>query len=960
MNEINGTINQVVKKEHELTINISPANRTNIVTNTTFFTMDVETGKKTINFTSDNEPVDLSNATVMLGFEFLANKSSKIIDSEDGSVVIEDAQAGRCSVILPNHIYDYAGQVLVHVYIMYEDGYSLDCGVIVTQFEESWLDSELEEMSQFYVQRFEDLASNIKSRIAELEEKLDGVETMQGPRGETGPQGPQGERGLPGPAGVQGPQGERGSAGPVGPSANIDAHVNNQEVHLDGEERETLFGEVIPHQLNGSGTLGNTQEGKLTNRNLEGRTMVNLWSDRREDFVSINSTITLAGNRIVFIGNVTATLSNVILKPNTQYTVLLDTTLSETGAGNDIRIGAGSANNVFTTNVPNITTNGRTVIVLTTRATFEQQMGALVNSRSTSTSGNVCNISIFEGDWSHMADQLQHSPPRQLTSVADDVDELGIVTVGENLFDGELERGSIRVSDGALMSTASYVNSRSKNYIPVQGGRSIMITTPNVQLTPTTNGRPSLNVFQYDKKQNLIFVNTNGAPQSTIHRLLPETRFIKFRNASQTTHVLPFDTPIAISYDRPIDPTTPHQSTSTVIEYNENGAWKKPILHSINNGDQVLVADEITETEYIQRVQLIDADFLASMTDGAGTGVSQDGAMRRSVFVSPLINTRDRWEVVCNRLKTLHSNGEGDFATPRVRGSITTNSNLIAVTLPISVGASQSTARQYLIDNNYRFLVPLAIPRRFPIRMRSLSSFHPITNVMINSGVVQPQLNFDITQSLTGRMTLAEQEIRDLQSSGVEGPQGEQGLPGPVGPQGVQGERGAIGPQGPAGATGPAGAPGTTSWNGITDRPTTFTPSAHNHAGENITSGTVPFARLPVGTTATTMARGDHTHSAFDLANASVGSTTAGGTGWAQIGNFCIAWGRTPSFAGTTRIDFPVRFMGHVQVFTTPFSGSTSLTAVRVTSLGLDGANIAINGTTAAQQVSWLAIGQRA
>jgi len=194
----NETTTQVVKKEHELTINISPANRSNLVTNTTFFSMDVETGKKIINFTHDNEPVDLTHAKVMLGFEFVANNTSKIIDTTDGSVVIEDAQAGQCSVILPNHLYQYAGQVLVHVYIVYEDGRSLDCGVIVTEFEESWLDSELEEMSQFYVERFEDLAREIEGRMASLKEELANSEDLRGPQGERGPQG------IPGPVGPPG------------------------------------------------------------------------------------------------------------------------------------------------------------------------------------------------------------------------------------------------------------------------------------------------------------------------------------------------------------------------------------------------------------------------------------------------------------------------------------------------------------------------------------------------------------------------------------------------------------------------------------------------------------------------------------------------------------------------------------------------------------------------------------
>ena len=161
-----------VYKLHELTINISPQTRTNIITNTTFFSMDIKTGKKVINFTLDNEALDLRDATVMLGFEFVDAGTSKIIDSKDGSVVVEDALSGRCSVVLPNHLYDYSGRVYVHVYIMFDDGRSFDCGVIVTDFEESWLDSELEEMSDFYVKRFEDLIREIRNRAEEIRSEL--------------------------------------------------------------------------------------------------------------------------------------------------------------------------------------------------------------------------------------------------------------------------------------------------------------------------------------------------------------------------------------------------------------------------------------------------------------------------------------------------------------------------------------------------------------------------------------------------------------------------------------------------------------------------------------------------------------------------------------------------------------------------------------------------------------------
>lgn len=97
--------------------------------------------------------------------------------------------------------------------------------------------------------------------------------------------------------------------------------------------------------------------------------------------------------------------------------------------------------------------------------------------------------------------------------------------------------------------------------------------------------------------------------------------------------------------------------------------------------------------------------------------------------------------------------------------------------------------------------------------------------------------------------------------SGPQGPQGPAGATGAKGDKGDPGIQGVQGIQGPAGATGPAG---TTTWSGITDKPSTFAPSTHQHVAADIadftsaviaaappttnasvlTSGTLPDSRL--------------------------------------------------------------------------------------------------------------------
>lgn len=66
------------------------------------------------------------------------------------------------------------------------------------------------------------------------------------------------------------------------------------------------------------------------------------------------------------------------------------------------------------------------------------------------------------------------------------------------------------------------------------------------------------------------------------------------------------------------------------------------------------------------------------------------------------------------------------------------------------------------------------------------------------------------------------------------------------------------------------------SWSSLSGKPSTFTPSAHNHSATEITSGTVAIGRLPTGTSGSTVALGNHTHT---FASITSKPTTIGGYG---------------------------------------------------------------------------------
>lgn len=169
----------------EITLNKTAEKRSSPVpTNTEFFSYDQRVAKKTINFQFEGEPLDLSEANVILGFDFVSAGQSVLFESADGSITIEDPEAGKVNVMLPNDIYAYSGSVIIYVFVEFSNGQSLDYPAFSTGFQESWLDQDLEEMAQFYVKRFEDLrnlvleqASGIDQDLTEFENRIDQIES---------------------------------------------------------------------------------------------------------------------------------------------------------------------------------------------------------------------------------------------------------------------------------------------------------------------------------------------------------------------------------------------------------------------------------------------------------------------------------------------------------------------------------------------------------------------------------------------------------------------------------------------------------------------------------------------------------------------------------------------------------------------------------------------------------------
>lgn len=96
------------------------------------------------------------------------------------------------------------------------------------------------------------------------------------------------------------------------------------------------------------------------------------------------------------------------------------------------------------------------------------------------------------------------------------------------------------------------------------------------------------------------------------------------------------------------------------------------------------------------------------------------------------------------------------------------------------------------------------------------------TQSYVNQKIAEASLSGgEVDLSAYATIDFVEQEIEKIElTPGPQGPKGEKGDIGPQGPQGLKGDKGEVGPQGIQGPKGDKGDPGTTTWEGITNKPT--------------------------------------------------------------------------------------------------------------------------------------------
>ena len=254
-----------------------------------------------------------------------------------------------------------------------------------------------------------------------------------------------------------------------------------------------------------------------------------------------------------------------IIKPNTKYTVDLkrnDKPLTVNLGGTEVTFASGETRKTITT--PSTLTNDKLSYY---------GVGAKCNEIMLIEGEIERNIDYFTGMQSVV---MQNQMPI-------------LSTVGKNLFDGEIELGTINVNSGEAVSATTEI--RSKNFTPING-------TPFVFSRTDSTG--SLAMRYYDINKNYLGAGDGGMGTGQTSRICtPPTnaRYVKFKDMTVN-----LSQKVQIEYNT--SATTYEEHKSSILSLSE-----EIVLRSLPNG--VCDTLNVVTGEYTQRI----GDLIANGDD---------------------------------------------------------------------------------------------------------------------------------------------------------------------------------------------------------------------------------------------------------------------------------------------------------------------------------------------------------
>jgi len=168
-------------KDNEVTLIISATESTTLhKTGTTYFTFDRNVGKQIVNLkirgADGVKDVDLNDVEAIKMYYQFTDAFAKHL-SEEYTVI--DANAGKFYFMLNNDRVDYAGEVLIYIYVVMKERTatgevkSFEAGAIGTTYRESLIDADLPELEVLGWDRLDKLEAELRKHVDSIKAEMD-------------------------------------------------------------------------------------------------------------------------------------------------------------------------------------------------------------------------------------------------------------------------------------------------------------------------------------------------------------------------------------------------------------------------------------------------------------------------------------------------------------------------------------------------------------------------------------------------------------------------------------------------------------------------------------------------------------------------------------------------------------------------------------------------------------------
>ncbi|UUC40260.1 hypothetical protein NMZ80_10265 [Clostridioides difficile] len=524
-------------------------------------------------------------------------------------------------------------------------------------------------------------------------------------------------------------------------SVKIEALLKVLENKIDDIENLKEIDNIKCSTDTGEYIIENSKKGYLTNFNIEGKTLIDLWGKTSSDFSLWKATFVDGKINILTENDIRYsnffTINYTSYKPDTIYTIIVDVDKNTLPSTSGIYIHSlGEENSVFIPNLTNIAIPGGVIgkfkYTFTTISDLSDCNVVLrsVLDNETLTSGYEVSlkITILEGDYTDI--NIDYSNGLLSVGQGDTIELLSYKSDG-NLFDGEFRNGSY-IDDGSFYADNNATSN--KNFIRVDGNNKY-----SVSYDLDIVGK----IFEYDKNKKYI--------KST-----PITNNFSFTTSEDTKYINFFIGTNSIGYSSDIKFML---NTGEFKEYKPYKYDKKTIpytLRSLANGIRDEIVYKNGSYKLIQRCEEI-------VFNGNENWIEVHGMYEFRLNLDISVLRLDMSKFITNLYKQSYVDYIFNVQTESALSISTENGIGVIDIVDTSISPfSIANFKEKLKKNPLKIIYELETPREIELGLLNLEQYDNQTRFICNSGIAIPSIGFESTRNLGSHIEVIRENLKDI------------------------------------------------------------------------------------------------------------------------------------------------------------------------------------------------------